>query len=108
MEGLHFAIAMVLIGAVFATGVFLVGAFSMPMMVDKGSVLLPSLITSAYAVVRNKNAMILWASIIVIFTGIGLLTAGIGLIFTLPLIGHATWHGYRQVITSSNENHADD
>ncbi len=99
-EGIYFGIAIALVGAVFATGIFFAGAFSMPMMMDRGSVLLPSLITSAYAVYMNKKAMILWAAIIVIFTGIGLLTAGLGLILTLPLIGHATWHAYKQVIAS--------
>ncbi|MEH6525404.1 MAG: DUF2189 domain-containing protein [Sneathiella sp.] len=99
MEGVYFGISMAVVGAVFATCIFFVGAFSMPMMIDRNSVLLPSIITSAYAVAHNRNAMILWAMIIVIFIGIGLATAGIGLIFTLPLIGHATWHAYKQVMS---------
>lgn len=99
MEGVYFGISIAVAGAVFATCVFSVGAFSMPMMMDRKSVLVPSLITSAYAIVRNRNAMILWAAVIVIFTGIGLATAGIGLIVTLPLIGHATWHAYKQVMS---------
>lgn len=99
MEGVYFGICIALVGAVFAAGIFLIGAFSMPMMMDRKSVLLPSIITSAYAVLHNRNAMILWAAMIVIFTGIGLLTAGLGLMITLPLIGHATWHAYKQVMS---------
>ncbi|WP_169567572.1 DUF2189 domain-containing protein [Sneathiella limimaris] len=99
MDGIYFGISIALVGAVFAAVIFVAGAFSMPMMVDRKSVLLPSIITSAYAIVRNKNAMILWAAMIVIFTGIGLATAGIGLAITLPLIGHATWHAYKQVMS---------
>lgn len=99
MEGVYFGISMAIVGAVFATCIFFVGAFSMPMMMDRNTVLLPSIITSAYAVAHNRNAMILWAAIIVIFIGIGLATAGIGLIFTLPLIGHATWHAYKHVMS---------
>lgn len=99
MEGVYFGISIGLVGAFFATCIFFVGAFSMPMMMDRKSVLLPSLITSAFAVARNRNAMILWAATIVIFTGIGLVTAGIGLMVTLPLIGHATWHAYKQVMS---------
>lgn len=99
MEGVYFGISIALVGAVFATGIFFVGAFSMPMMMDRKSVLLPSIITSAYAVAHNRHAMILWATIIVIFTGIGLATGGVGLIVTLPLIGHATWHAYKQVMS---------
>lgn len=99
MEGVYFGISIALVGAVFATCIFFAGAFTMPMMMDRNSVLLPSIITSAYAVQRNRNAMILWAAIIVILTGIGLVTAGIGLIVTLPLVGHATWHAYKQVMS---------
>ena len=99
MEGVYFGISIALVGAVFATCIFFAGAFTMPMMMDRNSVLLPSIITSAYAVLRNRNAMILWAAIIVILTGIGLVTAGIGLIVTLPLVGHATWHAYKQVMS---------
>ncbi|MEP3247512.1 MAG: DUF2189 domain-containing protein [Sneathiella sp.] len=101
MEGVYFGISISLVGAVFAAGIFLVGAFSMPMMMDRKSMLVPSLLTSAFAVAQNRNAMILWAAIIVIFTGIGLVTAGIGLIITLPLIGHATWHAYKQVMSGN-------
>jgi len=99
MEGVYFGISISIVGAVFATGIFVVGAFSMPMMMDRKSMLVPSLFTSAYAVIHNRNAMILWAAIIVIFTGIGLATAGVGLIVTLPLIGHASWHAYKQVMS---------
>ncbi|WP_169543185.1 DUF2189 domain-containing protein [Sneathiella aquimaris] len=109
MEGIYFGISISLVGAVFATGIFFVGAFSMPMMMDRKSMLLPSIITSAYAVSQNRNAMLLWAAIIVIFTGIGLVTAGIGLMVTLPLIGHATWHAYKQVMSGDlpdGETHA--
>ncbi|MBE7635297.1 DUF2189 domain-containing protein [Sneathiella sp. P13V-1] len=99
IEGVYFGISIGIVGAVFATCIFFIGAFSMPMMMDRKSVLLPSLITSAYAVYHNRSAMILWAAVIVTFTGIGLITGGIGLIVTLPLIGHATWHAYKHVMS---------
>jgi uncharacterized membrane protein len=40
----------------------------------------------------------LWAVLIVIFTGIGLITFYLGLAIALPLIGHATWHAYRDLV----------
>lgn len=99
MEGVYFGISIALVGAVFAGCIFFVGAFAMPMMMDRNTILLPSIIASTYAVAHNRNAMILWAAIIVILTGVGLATAGIGLIVTLPLVGHATWHAYKQVMS---------
>lgn len=104
MEGVYFGISIGIVGAIFATGIFFIGAFAMPMMMDRKSMLLPSIITSAYAVAHNRNAMLLWAAMIVVFTGIGLATAGIGLIVTLPLIGHATWHAYKQVMSGDLPN----
>ena len=98
MEGVYFAIAITALGSVFATLVFFVGSFSMPMLVDRKTVIIPSMVTSSYAVFRNRKAMVLWAALIVVFTGVGLLTLGFGLMVSLPLVGHATWHAYRQVI----------
>jgi uncharacterized membrane protein len=42
--------------------------------------------------------MAVWAGLIVLFAGAGLVTAFLGLIITLPLIGHATWHAYRSLV----------
>ena len=39
-----------------------------------------------------------WAALIVLFTGAGLVTAYLGLVVALPLIGHATWHAYRDLV----------
>ncbi|MGB0671155.1 MAG: DUF2189 domain-containing protein [Rhodospirillales bacterium] len=97
-DGVTFAISITCLGAVFATIIFLGGAFSMPMMVDRRTVLVPSLLTSVVAVSRNRQSCLLWALMIVVFTGIGLITLGFGLILMFPLIGHATWHAYKDVI----------
>jgi uncharacterized membrane protein len=32
------------------------------------------------------------------FVGVGIATFYIGLIVTMPLIGHATWHAYRDLV----------
>jgi uncharacterized membrane protein len=42
--------------------------------------------------------MFLWAALIVIFTGVGIATFFLGLIITMPLIGHATWYAYRDLV----------
>jgi uncharacterized membrane protein len=96
IEGVHFAIVLLAEGSIFALGIFLTGAFSLPLMMDRRTMMLPALFTSAYAVLKNFHVMILWAVMItaVMFTA---LVTGIGLIFAFPLIGHATWHAYQQV-----------
>jgi uncharacterized membrane protein len=39
--------------------------------------------------------------VIVLSVAIGFATAMIGLAITMPLIGHATWHAYRETIDAS-------
>ena len=104
IEGVHFGLAITALGAVFATLIFFAAGFAMPLMLDRKTILIPSMIASAYAVGRNKPAMALWAGSIVLITGLGLATAFLGLIVTLPWIGHATWHAYKQVMAGKPQS----
>jgi uncharacterized membrane protein len=42
--------------------------------------------------------MLLWAVLIAVITGIGLSLFYIGLAVTMPLLGFATWHAYRDTL----------
>lgn len=86
------------VGAVFAGLVFTASAFSLPMMLDRGTDAITSALTSANAVMNNKGVMVLWGALIVALVAIGFATAYLGLAVILPLIGHATWHAYREAI----------
>jgi len=88
------------VGALFAGFVFAVSAFSLPMMMDRKVDVVTAMITSINAVLRNKAAMAVWAALIVVLTLVGFATAFVGLAVLMPLIGHATWHGYRETIRS--------
>ncbi len=90
------------IGAIFSTVVFTASAFSLPMIMDRKTDAITAVITSVNAVLRNKLTMLVWASIIVSFVAVGFLTFFIGFIVLLPLIGHATWHAYRETIDASD------
>ena len=97
-DGLAFLCVGTVIGACFATFAFLISAVSLPMMMGERADFLPAILTSIFAVTRNPRAMALWGIIIVVVTAVGMMTAMIGLIITLPLIGHATWHAYRALV----------
>lgn len=103
-----------LVGSIFALIVFAAAAFSLPMLVDRDADSVTAALTSVNAVLRNKPAMVVWAALIVLAVapGFALLLVGnahaapfaaimVLLGFTLPLIGHATWHGYRATIDAS-------
>lgn len=86
------------IGAALAALVFAISAVSIPMLLDRDVDVVTAIGASLAAVRRNPESMAVWAGLIVLFVGAGLVTAYIGLILALPLIGHATWHAYRDLI----------
>jgi len=85
-------------GAVFAVIAFIVSAVSAPMIFDRASDTRTAILTSTKAVGTNPSAMILWAALIAGLTAIGFATLLFGLIIVLPVLGHATWHAYRDLI----------
>lgn len=90
-----------MVGAVFAGVVFAASAFSVPMIMDRKTDAITAVITSVNAVLRNKKPMLLWAMIIVLTVLLGFATGLLGFVILLPIIGHATWHGYRETIDAS-------
>jgi uncharacterized membrane protein len=86
-------------GAVLALAAFAVSAVSIPMLVDRPEVSAPeAMLRSVQAVAENPRAMAFWAGLIVVLTAMALLPFFLGLAFVLPLVGHATWHAYRDLV----------
>ena len=56
--------------------------------------------TSILAVVTNPVPMAVWGLIVAGGLVLGSLPALLGLIFVMPVLGHATWHLYRKVVPS--------
>jgi uncharacterized membrane protein len=98
VSGLSFLGVGTLVGGVMAALAFAAGAFSLPMMLDRKVGMLEAVVTSVVAVVLNARTMMVWAALVVLFTGAGLLLGYVGLAVTLPLVGHASWHAYRATI----------
>lgn len=86
-------------GFVLAAVTFAVAAISIPMLLDKPEVsFLEAATVSIQAVMENWRAMALWAGLIVVFTGLALVPFFLGLVIVMPLIGHATWHAYKDLV----------
>lgn len=90
-----------LVGALFSAIIFCASAFSLPMIMDRKVDMVSAIVTSVNAVLHNKRVMALWAIIIFACMLVGIATAFIGLLFLMPLIGHATWHAYQDTIDAS-------
>ena len=88
-------------GALFGLVVFAVTALSVPMLVDRHVDVVTAAVTSVRTVLHSPKAMLLWAWIIAILVGFGFATLFVGLIVVFPLVGHATWHAYRDTIDAS-------
>ncbi len=89
------------VGAVFASVIFAASAFSLPMIMDRKTDVVTAVVTSVNAVLRNKPAMLVWATVIVLVVLVGFATAFLGFAVLIPVIGHATWHGYRETVDAS-------
>jgi len=61
-----------------------------------------AIVTSVNAVLRNKGAMFVWLTIVVVSLLIGVATAFVGLIVIVPVIGYAAWHGYLETIDADD------
>ncbi|MBV8048918.1 MAG: DUF2189 domain-containing protein [Paludibacterium sp.] len=85
-------------GFLFALVTFVASVVSVPMMLDKEVDTVTAMLTSFMVVQRNLKTMAWWAAIIVLLTGVGLLTYFVGLLFVMPLVGLATWHAYRDMV----------
>ena len=78
---------------------FAIGAFSIPYLLDRRTSNIFEAIATSVAVVRlNLRPMMLWAALIVLLTALGMVPGLIGLVVTLPLVAHATWHAYKGMV----------
>ena len=103
VEWLQFLAVGSVVGSIFATIVFSVSVVALPMMLDRGTDAVTSALTSVGAVLKNKGVMLLWALMIVGLMLVGLLTAYLGFALILPLVGHASWHAYRETVQAEHE-----
>jgi uncharacterized membrane protein len=103
VESIPFLIVGSLVGAVLATLVFAISAISVPMLLDRNVNMMLAIATSFEAVRQNPAPMFVWGCLIMLFTAAGLASFFLGLIVTLPLIGHATWHAYRDLTEPAAE-----
>ncbi len=85
-------------GAILAAAVFAISVISVPLLMERDVDFMTAILTSALAVLRNPKPMLLWAWLVALLTACGLVTLFLGLIVTFPLVGHATWHAYRETV----------
>ena len=89
------------LGGVMAAPMFASSVVAMPLLLDRRVTLVQAVLTSWQTVLANPLPLALWASIIMVFTLLGLGSLLLGLIPVLPMLGHASWHAYRDLVDAS-------
>jgi uncharacterized membrane protein len=87
------------VGFLFAVVALCVSVVSFPLMLDRHASAIDAIRTSVRAVIKNPVAMATWGVIVAALLILGSLPAFVGLAVVLPVLGHATWHLYRKVVT---------
>ncbi len=100
-KNVDFLIAYVLVGAVFATLVFVVSVLSIPMLLDRRTDAVTAGLTSVRACLASPMTLGLWAATLVTLVSLAMVPGFLGLIVIGPWLGHATWHAYRDVVIST-------
>ncbi|WP_409415032.1 DUF2189 domain-containing protein [Comamonas sp.] len=90
------------LGSFLAAPIFASSVVSMPLLLDRKVSLPQAVLTSWLVILQNPIAMALWAALIVVFTLLGLASLLLGLVFVIPMLGHASWHAYRDLVDASD------
>ncbi len=105
---LPFVGLLTIIGLFFAVVCFSLSAISIPLMTHRKADIVTAMVTSVRAVKKNPLVMFTWAFAIVALIGLGFAFAFVGVAITLPIVGHASWHAYRELVVDDRIMTVDD
>ncbi|MDV7145250.1 DUF2189 domain-containing protein [Tropicimonas sp. TH_r6] len=86
------------VGAFLSAVLFSVTVVGMPILLDRDMDFVSAMITSVRVVRESPVVMLTWAAIIFLTMLLSFAPGFLGLIFTLPILGHTTWHLYQRAV----------
>ena len=86
------------VGFLFALLVLAISVVSFPLLLDREVGVDTAVLTSIRAVFTNPGAIAVWGLIVAGGLVVGSIPFFLGLIVVMPVLGHATWHLYRQIV----------
>jgi len=92
------AITGIVVGFLFAIVVLGISVVSFPLLLDRNVGLPVAVATSMQVALTNPGPIALWGLIVAGSLAIGSIPALVGLVFVVPILGHATWHLYRLAV----------
>lgn len=88
----------VIVGGFLAAPMFASSVIAIPMLVDTQVSVLQAVQASWRVVAIHPIPLALWAVAIVLLVTAGMLTALLGLLVVVPVLAHASWHVYRDLM----------
>ncbi|MBR0650177.1 DUF2189 domain-containing protein [Roseomonas terrae] len=86
------------VGLFFAFIILSLTVVSFPLLLDRNVGVQVAVRTSIRAVLHNPIPMTAWGIVVAVLLALGCLPLFVGLAVVMPVLGHATWHLYRQVV----------
>ena len=77
---------------------FALGVVTVPLLLDRPADVITAALTSLRCCLRNPGPMLLWAALIAVLTAVGFATFMLGLVVIFPVLAHASWHAYRDLV----------
>jgi uncharacterized membrane protein len=99
-DGLLFE-AWLALGGMLVAPIFASTVITIPLLLDRQVSVGQAIATSWQVIFANPVLMALWGALIMVLTFVGFATALVGLVLLVPLLGHASWHAYRDLLDVS-------
>jgi len=90
------------LGGMLAAPIFASSAVAIPLLLDRRVTLKQAVLVSWQTVLANPLPMAFWAALIMGFSLLGIGSVLLGLVAVIPMLGHASWHAYRDLVDASN------
>ena len=87
-----------MLGGVLAAPVFASSVITLPLLLDRQVTVLQAVTASWLVVLRNPAVMALWAAVLAGLSLAGMAAALLGCLVVVPVLGHASWHAYRDAV----------
>ena len=86
-----------IMGVALAAPVYASSVVTLPLLLERKIPILDAVLVSWKVVMQNPLPMALWALLIMMSSMLGLLALA-GSIIVVPVLGHASWHAYRDAV----------
>jgi len=88
------------VGGLLASMVFVVSVVSVPAIIENKINALDAILISIKVATQNIPTMLVWAALLASLMLLGIGSFMLGMIVVYPLLGHASWHAYRDLVAN--------